>query len=905
MKNSSRRRSASLLAAVTLASTLVGLPVGSSRAEAAVSPPAPAPAVGTAARVGIPREMAVLGDSISQGTGADGAGAPSGGIGSPRVEASWATGNHTGLNSNYQRIRALPGGSALTTRYNLSANGANMRNNFLAQAQSVPAGTDYVMVEMGGNDLCRPSESQMTSEADYRAQFRAGLQWLRDNRPETLIFTASVPDIYNLWYVRGAAHQGETFGIWPFTTTAAGPRAARSSTEDSNKGWARFFWDGFLGSVIPCESLLVDPSQPRNAGPTPTASHASEARRLRVRARTMAFNTILQQECAAVLRCRFDNQALFSFSSNRDANGNLQANKTLWAFQDTDISTQDHFHPSFAGQKKLAENTFQASYNFTDATAPVVTMTPNPAPNSHGWNSGNVTVNISATDAAGVRGLEYRVHTASGTSPWTQVISSNANTFVTAAGTSHIEARALDTNGNQSASTFRTVAIDRTAPQVSLTTPAAGASYEQHADITADFSCSDAAGGADIASCVGTVPDGASIDTSSVGTKSFSVTATDGAGNQTTVARTYEVIDVTAPTIDLRNPVDGRSFDRRETVAADYDCADEPGGSGLKSCVGTVPDGGAVDTATIGDKHFTVEAEDNAGNTDAVTHTYTVLDVTAPSITLTTPPDGAAYDHNQAVTASFSCEDDDGGSGIAPGYCVGTVAHGQPIDTTTLGTHTFTVVATDRAGNETVVTHTYRVRDVTAPTVSSANSGIEYKLNQPVPAQFTCTDESGGSGVASCSGPASLDTSSVGSNSFQVLTTDEAGNSHTVTVSYKVIYAYGQVRQPINEDGSSAFKAGSTVPVKFGLTDWAGTPVGTATATISYRGYDPNNIPAEEQILEDAMSAAATGGTQLRWDAGAQQYVYNWSTKGVKAGTYQLVISLDDGKKYSAVLTLK
>ena len=846
----------------------------------------------------------MLGDSISQGTGSDGAGAPDGGIGSPRVEASWATGNQAGLNSNYQRIRALPGGSNLTTRYNLSANGANMKNNFLGQAQSVPSGTDYVMVEMGGNDLCRPSESQMTSEADYRAQLRAGLQWLRDNRPETLVFVASVPDIYNLWYVRGAAHQGEGFGIWPFNSTAAGPRAARNSTEDSNKGWARFFWDGFLGSVIPCESLLVDPSQPRNAGPTPTSSHASEARRLRVRARTVAFNTILQQECAAVMRCRFDNRALFNFSSNRDANGNLQANKSLWSFQDTDISTQDHFHPSFAGQKKLAENTFQSSYNFTDSAAPTVTLTPNPAANPNGWNSGNVTVSVSATDTAGVRGVEYRVRTGAGLTPWTTVLGSSASVPVTSAGVSYVEARALDLNGNQSASSFRTVAIDRTAPQVSLVTPATGASYEQHASVEAGYSCSDAAGGAGVASCNGTVADGAEIDTSSVGTKSFSVTATDGAGNQTTVTRSYTVIDVTAPTIELRSPSDGASFDRRETVAADFDCTDEAGGSGLASCDGTVKDGDLIDTSTIGDKDFTVDAADNAGNKDSVTHTYTVLDVTAPTVDVTSPVDGAVYNHHQSVIADFTCVDDDGGIGVAPGYCVGTVADGSAIDTSTLGSHTFAVTGTDRAGNETTVTHTYEVRDVTAPTVSSANSGIEYKLGQPVEAQFTCTDEVGGSGVASCTGPDTLDTSSVGNKTFTVVTTDHAGNTRTESVVYKVVYAYGELRQPINPDGSSVFKAGSTVPVKFSLTDHAGNPVGTATPTISYTSFDPEALPGDE-VVEPVFSAPATGGTQLRWDPSTSQYVFNLSTKSMKAGAYKLVISLDDGKQYSAVITLK
>jgi hypothetical protein len=42
----------------------------------------------------------------------------------------------------------------------------------------------------------------------------------------------------------------------------------------------------------------------------------------------------------------------------------------------------------------------------------------------------------------------------------------------------------------------------------------------------------------------------------------------------------------------------------------------------LKSCVGDVPDGSPIDTSKVGAKSFTVTAEDNAGNTNSVTHTY-------------------------------------------------------------------------------------------------------------------------------------------------------------------------------------------------------------------------------------------------------------------------------------------
>ena len=894
-----RRALAAVISVATIGSFLASSNTSASPA------PVPAAPAGTAERVGPPRSMVVLGDSISKATGSDGAGAASGGTGVERPLNSWATGTQSGLLSNYQRILALPGGAGATA-LNLAANGANMKNNFLAQAQSVPEGTQYVMVEMGGNDLCRPTEAEMTTEADYRAQFRAGLDWLKANRPEAIVFAASIPDIYNLWYIRGAAHQGEVFGaFFGFGGTAVpGPRAARSPLENTNKGNARFFWDGLFGSLIPCRSLLVDPSNPRNVGPTPDASNGAEARRLRVRARTIAFNSILQQECGAMLRCRFDNNALFNFSSNRNAAGGLRADKTTWAFQDIHISVQDHFHPSFAGQQKVAENTFQNSYNFTDVTAPAVTLSANPAMNGNGWNNGNVVFTMSATDAAGVRGLEYRTVSSAGTSAWTQVLAPSVAVTVSAADITHVEARALDINGNMSASSLRTVAIDRTAPQVALVTPAQGGQYEQHAAIDASFTCSDAAGGSDIDSCTGTVGDRANIDTSSVGTKTFSVTATDGAGNQTTVTRTYEVIDVTAPTIDLRTPADGEPFDRRAETTADYDCADEAGGSGLASCVGTVSDGDLIDTATVGDKQFTVAAADNAGNTDSVTHIYTVVDVTAPTVTLSTPVDGGTYDHHQVVNAAFSCEDDDGGSGIAAGYCVGTVVNGSPIDTTTLGAHTFTVTATDRQGNESEVTHSYVVVDVTAPTVASAQSGGSFELQAVVPASFTCTDETGGSGVATCTGPANLNTSSVGPKSYNVSTTDTAGNSRTVAISYRVVYANAVVQQPINADGSSIFKQGSTVPVKFRLTDAAGAAVGTATGTVSYVEGSAEVIPSQ-QVIEAVSTSAASISNQFRWDATAQQYIFNLGTKTMRAGPYTIVIDLDDGTRYTAVITLR
>jgi 6-phosphogluconolactonase (cycloisomerase 2 family) len=86
-------------------------------------------------------------------------------------------------------------------------------------------------------------------------------------------------------------------------------------------------------------------------------------------------------------------------------------------------------------------------------------------------------------------------------------------------------------------------APDAEPPSVDLRTPADGAQYEQGSDVTVDYSCADT-GTSGLASCTGDLDDGAALDTSTVGTFGFSVTARDGDGNKTTVKHSYTV---TAP----------------------------------------------------------------------------------------------------------------------------------------------------------------------------------------------------------------------------------------------------------------------------------------------------------------------------------------------------------------------
>jgi hypothetical protein len=88
--------------------------------------------------------------------------------------------------------------------------------------------------------------------------------------------------------------------------------------------------------------------------------------------------------------------------------------------------------------------------------------------------------------------------------------------------------------------------------------------------------------------------------------------------------------DLTDPEVTITTPADAGTYGQGTVVLADYECTDAQ--SGIASCVGTVADGAPIDTATLGLHSFTVDAEDNAGNTTSVTHNYTVEVYTGPSV---------------------------------------------------------------------------------------------------------------------------------------------------------------------------------------------------------------------------------------------------------------------------------
>ena len=169
----------------------------------------------------------------------------------------------------------------------------------------------------------------------------------------------------------------------------------------------------------------------------------------------------------------------------------------------------------------------------SDTTKPVITGSRAPLPNSFGWNNTDVTVSFSCADTGPVQsGIE--INTVAGETVTTE----GKNQSVTNTGV------CTDAAGNTADPvTVSNINIDKTPPEVTITLPGTG-EYALNQSITATWSATDALSGV-----VSPVSGSVSIDTSSVGTKTFTLpagTVMDKAGNSSLkVSISYSVIEDT------------------------------------------------------------------------------------------------------------------------------------------------------------------------------------------------------------------------------------------------------------------------------------------------------------------------------------------------------------------------
>lgn len=239
----------------------------------------------------LPDSIAVIGDSISQAFDSE--------CCLEQPQHSWATGydGGDGIVSHYERILAANPGIA-GHGFNDAVTGSRMSDAPGQAREAVAQGAQYVIIEMGGNDLCTDSPSSMTSVDAYKAQLRSTLQILESGLPSgSHIFVASIPNIYRLWQIFHDDVQAEL--VWQVAGI--------------------------------CQSML--------------ALDNSQADRLQVAEREVAFNKALKRLCGRYANCRYDRGAIYGFQ-----------------FGTGDVDHIDYFHPSISGQAGFANLTWPNSW---------------------------------------------------------------------------------------------------------------------------------------------------------------------------------------------------------------------------------------------------------------------------------------------------------------------------------------------------------------------------------------------------------------------------------------------------------------------------------------------------------------------------------------------------------------
>jgi YVTN family beta-propeller protein/VCBS repeat-containing protein len=461
------------------------------------------------------------------------------------------------------------------------------------------------------------------------------------------------------------------------------------------------------------------------------------------------------------------------------------------------LGTPEEGEPELSGLGALAAA--------ADTTAPTVSFI---APADGEAVSGAVGLIATASDDVGVAGVQFW---ANGVVVEAEVHGSLYGVLVptTAApdGAYLVTAVARDAAGNTTTSAPITIIVDNTAPTVTLTAPADGATVAGVVTVTAtasdnvgvawvEFRTNDNSEGA----VDTTSPYGVSESTTAAPDGTYVVTAVarDTAGNITISAPVTFIVDNTAPAVSVTAPADGEAVSGVVTfTAAASDSAGvaevrflangveflaEDTGSGYSLSVPTtaVPDGTYVVSAV---------ARDTVGNTTTSAPVTFIVDNTAPAVTLTAPADGAIV--SGLVTLSATASDSVGVAGVqflVNGVAVADELTDSPyslsVPTTAAddGTYVVSARARDAAGNTTMSAPvTFVVANGTSgPTVAVTSAG------GPVSGLVTLTaaasDDDGVAGVQFLVNGGPLgDEDTASSYSVSVLSTAAHDGTYVVT----------------------------------------------------------------------------------------------------------------------------
>jgi hypothetical protein len=512
------------------------------------------------------------------------------------------------------------------------------------------------------------------------------------------------------------------------------------------------------------------------------------------------------------------------------------------------------------------------TYGIVDPSAPNIGYVLDPAApdGSNGWYKSNVELTWSVSESDSPSSLVKTGCLDQG------IMSDQAATTYSCSATSA---------GGDAGPVNVSIKRDATKPTIEgSASPAANGAGWNNSDVTVSFTCADNLSG--IASC----EPSETLSSEGAG-QSSTGTAVDYAGNNDTATVSGINIDKTAPSITVvsRTAANENGWNNGN-VTVNWSCSDS-GGSGVVSASvsKTVSDEGANQSA-MG------TCEDVAGNTASNTQSGINIDKTAPSITFVsrTPANVNGW-NNSNVTVNWSCSD--GGSGVVSGSVSKTLSDEG-------ANHSATATCEDLAGNEASDTQSGINIDKTAPSVSLVGGpadGASYYFGS-VPAAPTCNASDSLSlldGACSISGYSAA----VGSHTVTATAKDKAGNTASDSRGYTVLaWTLKGFYQPVDMAGVlNIVKNGSTVPLKFEI--FVGSTELTDTANV--KSLTSAKVNCDGTAPVDEIEATATGGTSLRYDATAGQFVYNWQTPKTAGVCYRVTMTTQDASSLVALFRLK
>ncbi|WP_457095391.1 HYR domain-containing protein [Lysobacter sp. P5_B9] len=454
-----------------------------------------------------------------------------------------------------------------------------------------------------------------------------------------------------------------------------------------------------------------------------------------------------------------------------------------------------------------------------------------------------------------------------------------------ALGSTFVTCSASDAAGNAAQGTqFHVTVVDTTAPVViapaNVTAEATGPlTAVPHGAATA----SDAVG---VVSLTNDAP-----ATFPLGTTTITWTAADAAGNSASATSTVTVVDTTAPVVTPPANVTAEASGPLTAVA--HGTATATDAVGVVSLTNDAPATFPLGTTTI-----TWTAADAAGNSASATSIVTVVDTTAPAVTV---PASLVREATSAAGASVTF------SATAIDLVYGNVAVTcAPASGSTfaLGVTTVACAATDGSGNTGHAAFTVTVQDTTAPVIhylgdvtATAGSNSNATVNYTQPTAWDIVD---GTVPVNCT-PASGTTFPVGTNTVYCSATDQHNNTASGSFKVTVSYAWTGFFRPVDMAPIvNSSKAGSAIPIKFSLGGNQGMGIMAA-------GY-PKSAPMScGGAVEDPLLETVTAGaSSLQYDSGAAQYIYVWKSEKSWAGTCrQIQVKLADGTLHTANFSFK